>query len=119
MAKLELIDEFFEIEFEYISYTSDFKIMSSLVRWCDSYVRHGQLHFHILKDCTGYGIYLERDMQLPEYIKKIKVYIRKPKHRLEWENKKIEEFKEWIIKKFKKANPKIKELNFALESLQE
>lgn len=107
MGKLELIDEKFEIEFEWSYEVPDFKLISTLVRWCDSYTRNGILVFHFLKDCTCYAVYLTRDKQLPEYIKSMFIYIRKPKHRLDWEDKKIKEFKEFILTKFKKANPKI------------
>jgi hypothetical protein len=104
--EFELIDEKFEIVFEFSSEVEDFRLMDALVKWCNSYVRHSTLHFEILKDLTNYAIFLERDNQFNgEYIKKIRVYVRKPSHRLEWEDKKIQEFKDFISKKFKKANP--------------
>jgi hypothetical protein len=104
--EFELIDEKFDIVFEFSSEVEDFRIMNALVKWCNSYVRHSILHFDLLKDLTNYAIFLERDNQFNgEYIKKIRVYVRKPSHRLEWEDKKIQEFKDFISKKFRKANP--------------
>jgi len=107
MEKLELIDEKFEIEFEWSYEVPDFKLIATLVRWCDSYIRNNILTFNFLKDCTNYLVLLTRDKEMPQYIKSVFVYIRKPKHRLDWEDKKIKEFKEFILTKFKKANPKI------------
>lgn len=107
MKDFELIDEKFEIEFEWSYEVPDFKIISSFVRWCDSYTRKNILTFHFLKDCTNYLVLLKRDERMPQYIKSVFIYIRKPSHRLDWENKKIKEFKDWICKKFRKANPKI------------
>ena len=100
IKNLELIDERFEVEFNLIE---DFKIMYELVRWCDSYTRIGSpLNFHFVKDFVGYSCYFERYKDLPQYIRKMIVYIRKPKHRLDYEDKKIQEFKDFLIKKYQK-----------------
>lgn len=107
MKDFELIDERFEIEFEWSYKVDDFKIINQLVNWCDSYTRDGILIFHFLKDCTNYLVYFERDETLRGNIKKMGVYVRKPSHRLEWEDRKIKEFQDWICKKWKSANPKI------------
>jgi hypothetical protein len=107
--KMQLIDEKFKIVFNSITDAPDFKVMNGFVSWCDSYVRHFILHFEFLKDCTNYSVFFVRDKQLQEYISEIQVYIRKPSHRLEWEDKKIKEFKDFVLKKFKKAKPEVKD----------
>ena len=102
--ELKLIDETFEIEFKGL--LPDFKFMYELIKWCDTYTRFGLLKFEINKDFVHYSLYLERNKDLVEYIKKVKVYIRKPLHRLKYEDKKIREFKLWILLKFKEDFPK-------------
>jgi hypothetical protein len=109
MENFDLIDEKFMIEFNNFTEIADFKLMSELVKWCDTYTRSGILYFNFLKDFTNFAIFMERDKQLTEYIKVIRIYVRKPSHRLEWENKKIQEFKDFILSKFKKARPEVKE----------
>lgn len=102
--EFKLIDELFEIKFEGL--IDDFKVMSDLVQWSDSWSRiGGVLHFHFLKDFVGYSCYLQRNKDLPQYIKGIIVYVRKPDHRLDYEDKKIQEFKDFISKRFKKYAP--------------
>ena len=115
--RIELIDENFEIEFEYFTGMDDFRVMNTLVKWCDCYTRNGINTFNISKDLTGYFIFLERDSICNNYIKKMRVYVRKPKHRLEWENQKIKEFKDFIFTKFKKANPTINKIEEGAETL--
>jgi len=108
-SKIQLIDERFKIVFNSITNAPDFKVISSFVNWCDSYVRWFILYFEFLKDYTNYSVFFVRDKELQGYISEIRVYIRKPSHRLEWEDKKIREFKDFVLKKFKKAKPEVKE----------
>jgi hypothetical protein len=109
MVDFDLIDEKFQIEFKYFIEVADFKLMSKLVKWCDSYTRSGILYFNFLKDFTNFAIFMERDNQLTEYIRRIRVYVRKPSHRLEWEDQKIAQFKDFILTEFKKAEPEVQE----------
>ncbi len=105
--KLELIDEKIEIEFDKFS-INDFELMYGLIKWCDSYTRDSRLIFHLLKDFLSFMISIEMDEEIYYYVKKFNCYFRKPKHRLEMEDKAIQDFKDFVLKKFKKCNPKFK-----------
>lgn len=92
--------EKFVVEFNLIE---DFKIIYELVKWSDSYTRMGGLlAFHFVKDLVGYSCYFERYQDIPNYIRRMIVCIRKPKHRIDYENKKIQEFKDFLIKKYQR-----------------
>lgn len=104
--KMKLIEEKIEIKFSKFI-VSDFEAMNTLVRWCDSYVRNTILAFHFLKEFLSFQCFFERDKEIPQYISSIKFYFSKPSHRLKMEDEKIKEFKEFLLKKFKRANPKI------------
>ena len=103
--KLELIDEMFKVELNKFE-IEDWKLMSGLIRWCDSYTRQSRLSFHLLKEFLSFSVFIEMDKEIYYYVKSFSCYFRKPKHRLKMEEEKIEEFKQFILKKFKKANPK-------------
>ena len=108
MENIELIEEKFEIEFGFASAVADFKLMSEIVKWCDSYVRNSILIFEMLRNFTDFHLFLERDKELPEYIRRIKVYIRKVKDR-KMDDDNIAVFKDFILTKFKKAKPIIQD----------
>lgn len=105
--KLELIDEKIEIELDKFS-IQDFELMYGLIKWCNSYTRDNRFIFHLLKDFLSFMVFIEMDGEIYYYVKKFTCYFRKPKHRLEMEEKAIQEFKDFILKKFKKGNPTFK-----------
>lgn len=102
---MELIDETFQIRFNGL--VEDFRLMSEIVKYSDSYTRFRVLTFEINKDYIHFSLFLERHKELPDYIKKIKVYVRKLSTRSKYDEKKIQEFKNFILKKFKKELPEI------------
>ena len=103
---MKLIDEKFKIEFGKYE-INDFQLMSALVRWSDSYTRQGRLSFHLLKEFLSFSVFVEMDKEIQYYVKSIGLYFRKPLHRIKMEEQAIQEFKDFIFKKFKKARPKI------------
>ena len=105
--KLELIDEKIEIEFDKYR-IQDFELIYGLIEWCDSYTRSGRLIFHLLKEFLSFTILIEMDEEIYYYVKNFTCYFRKPKHRLKMEEQAIQEFKDFVLKKFKKGNPKFK-----------
>ncbi len=107
--KIELIDELLEVRFSKFE-IEDFAFMSGLIKWCDSYTRQGRLCFHVLKEFLSFGVYIKLDEQIYYYVKSVKFYFRKPKHRLKFEEERIQEFKDFISKKFKKGKPIFKDL---------
>lgn len=83
----------------------DFEFFFRITRWADCYsFDHYGVMMTILKDCVGFHISLSG---FSHYVKGLKVSVWRPTHRLTYEKEKIEEFKEFISKRFKRYNPTI------------
>jgi len=115
-GRLELIDELLEVEFSKFE-IQDYELMYWLIRWCDSYTRQSRFTFHLLKEFLSFGVYIEMDKEIYYYVKKVRFYFRKPKHRLKFEEEKIQEFKDFVSKKFKKGKPTFKDVTQEINKL--
>ena len=114
MNNLELIDEILEVKFKKFE-INDFKLMYELVKWCNSYTRDSRFVFHLLKGFLSFTVYIEMDEEINYYVKKFTCYFRKPKHRLEMENEAIQEFEDFILKRFKRSNPRFFEKELGIK----
>lgn len=98
-------DSFEYIKVKFGESFPDFEFMFRITRWCDSYsLHHGGVIVEILKDWVGYHIFLNRSYHR---LKGLRVLVWRPTHRITYEKKKIEEFKEFILKRFKRYDPTI------------
>ena len=97
--------EEFYIIFDGLNRPQVWDVFYKIIRWCDSYTTFHLTTLEINKDLVHYFLGLHRFINDVEWIY---VSIRKPKHRLKYENEQIKIFKEMIIKKFKKSKPMFK-----------